>query len=358
MRTLDVDTPGGSYPVHIGTGLLERAHGLIPTQGSLQKIALFMDSALQGERGDGAARLRSSLVTLADIAEIAGSGEQWKSTEGLADVWRWMSTANLHRSDLVVAFGGGVTGDLAGFAAATYNRGMPWIVVPTTLLAMVDSSIGGKTAIDLPGGKNLVGAFHQPRAVIADVTTLSTLPPATFATGMAEVVKHGLIDDPALLELVERDRSRIEARDPEALEELVAHAAAVKVRIVNEDETEQGARAFLNYGHTLGHALETLGEYTRWTHGQAISIGMMFAAHLASLLGHGDRVDAHRAALELQGLPTTGAHFSYDDVARMFTRDKKYDAGVRFVVLEDLGKPRLVREVPDDALRAAYELVR
>jgi 3-dehydroquinate synthase len=355
MPELRVSTPGGAYPVHVGAGLLERADELIEALPGIENVFVLADGAHEGKEGPllGALARGGARVVCAHV-----QGERSKSVASAEALWARLAESGFHRNDLLVAFGGGVAGDLAGFVAATYHRGMPWAIVPTTLLAMVDSSIGGKTAIDLPLGKNLVGAFHQPVAVIADVATLGTLPDDAFATGMAEVVKHGLIDDLSLLERLDADAVRIGARDHAALAELVTQAAAVKVRIVNEDETERGARAYLNYGHTLGHALEALGGYTRWTHGQAIAIGMMFVAHLAPLLGYADRVAEHADALRAHGLPLTGAQFSFEDVAAMFARDKKYEAGMRFVVLEDLGKPAVVRDVPEDALRAAYEKVR
>jgi 3-dehydroquinate synthase len=223
---------------------------------------------------------------------------------------------------------------------------------------MVDASIGGKTAIDIPEGKNLVGAFHQPRAVIADTRALQTLSDRTFATGMAEVIKHGLIDAGPLRAWLLGNVEEIDARAPQTLETLVADAAAVKIRIVSQDEKEHGARAFLNYGHTLAHALETLGGYEGLTHGEAVALGMMFAAHLAVELGLADRVKEHRDALEAFDLPTGGARAPLDEVTAVMARDKKYQAGMRFVVLEDLGKPKIARDVPDDAIARAYEAVR
>jgi 3-dehydroquinate synthase len=247
---------------------------------------------------------------------------------------------------------------VAGFAAATYHRGLALVQMPTTLLAQVDSAIGGKTAIDLPEGKNLAGAFHQPIVVVCDTTTLQTLPSGAFKTGMAEVIKHALISTGALGDRLAAHSDAIVGRDAGALATLVREAAAVKVHVVQQDETEQGARASLNYGHTLAHAIEALSNYTGPTHGEAVAIGMMFAANLATELGYADRVGVHRTLLETYDLPTTGAGFEYEDVARAWLRDKKYEAGMRFVVLEDLGRPALVNDVPESALRKAYEAVR
>jgi 3-dehydroquinate synthase len=285
-------------------------------------------------------------------------GESSKSVAGVGSVWRWLASTGAHRGDILFALGGGVVGDLAGFAAATYHRGIAWVQVPTTLLAQVDAAIGGKTAVDLPEGKNLVGAFHQPSAVIADTGALQTLPPAAFATGMAEVIKHGLISATGLLDWLRAERDAIVARDEDTLARLVADAAMVKVHVVEEDETETGARMFLNYGHTLAHALEAVAGYQDLSHGEAVAIGMMFAAHLAAELGYGDRVGVHREALEEFGLPTAGAGHDFEFVEAAWRRDKKYEAGMRFVVLRALGEPALVRDVPEAALRKAYEAVR
>ncbi|MFA5889364.1 MAG: 3-dehydroquinate synthase [Actinomycetota bacterium] len=357
-RRLEVHIPGSPYDLWIGPGLLERsAEFLGESVRGAEICALVSDAHVAGLHGERARRgLRDTGLRLEEFT--VEPGEVSKSLGTAEVLWRWLAHTGAHRSDVVVALGGGVVGDLGGFVAATYHRGMPVVHMPTTLLGQVDSSIGGKTAIDLPEGKNLVGAFHQPRVVICDTDSLATLPEGAFATGLAEVVKHGFIGAPDLLQWLRSERDAILAREPETLELLVADAAAVKIGVVEEDETEQGTRAHLNYGHTLGHALEVLGGYTRWTHGQAVAVGMMFAAHLAAELGLGDRVAAHRDALESFGLPVGAAGEEFDRVAEAWRRDKKFDSGTRFVVLEDVGSPVVVRDVPERALRASYEAVR
>ncbi|HLW17391.1 MAG TPA: 3-dehydroquinate synthase, partial [Actinomycetota bacterium] len=322
-----------------------------------ETIALVSDSAVASLHGEGARAGLSSKGARVEQFTLE-PGEASKSTETLDSLWRWLAGIGMHRADVVAALGGGVVGDVAGFAAATFNRGVPLVQMPTTLLGQIDSAIGGKTAIDLPEGKNLVGAFHQPRAVICDTTTLQTLPDDVFTTGMAEVIKHALISEGTLADRLGAQSNAISSRDAETLTTLVVEAAAVKVRVIEEDETEQAARAYLNYGHTLAHALEALAGYSGPTHGEAVAIGMMFAANLAAELGYADRVGIHRSLLETYGLPTTGAGFDYEDVARAWLSDKKYDAGMRFVLLEDLGRPLLVRDVAERALRKAYEAVR
>ena len=355
---LHVDLGARSYTIYVGHGLLEHCADFMPVRdGKTELIAVVTDASVEGLHG---ARARKGLAAVGlPIEQLTiEPGEGSKSVETMESIWRWLAGIGAHRNDVLAALGGGVVGDAGGFAASTFHRGMPLVQMPTTLLGQVDSAIGGKTAIDLPEGKNLVGAFHQPRAVIADTATLQTLSDAVFATGMAEVVKHALISPGSLIDRVSGDAETIKRRDKDALVPLVVEAAAVKVRAVEEDETEQGARAFLNYGHTLAHALEAASGYGGITHGEAVAIGMMFAATLAAELGHPDRVGVHRSLLEAYDLPTAGARFDFDDVARAWVRDKKYEAGMRFVLLEDLGSPVLVRDVPEATLRKAYEAVR
>lgn len=343
---LEVATSSGSYPVVIGSGVTDRLSELT---GDAEHVWVITDAAVGALHAERAQKLLGS----AEVFTLE-PGEGSKTVATAEVLWRWMAASGAHRSDVVVALGGGVVGDLAGFVAATYHRGVAFIQVPTTLLAQVDASIGGKTAVDLPEGKNLVGAFHPPRAVLADVDALMTLPQHAFDTGLAEVIKHGLLANNDL----HVRAGTIDRSDPEALTALVADAARVKIDVVQADERESGARAHLNYGHTLGHALEVLDGYAALTHGEAISIGMMFVAHLAASLGHADLVQTHRDALEAVGLPTGGAGRTFEDVSRAWLTDKKFDHGARFVLLEDLGKPVVVGGIDEAALRAAYEAVR
>jgi 3-dehydroquinate synthase len=264
----------------------------------------------------------------------------------------------MHRRDLVVSLGGGVATDVAGFAAAVYHRGVAVAHLPTTVLAQVDAAIGGKTAVNLPEGKNLVGAFHQPIAVLADVTTLATLPEPELRSGLAEVVKHAFLADPGLNDELVAERDGILRRDAGVLTRIIARAASVKAHVVERDETEHGERATLNYGHTLGHALEALGGYQRWRHGEAVAIGMTFAAALAAELGFENWMAEHRRVLEALGLPTRGAgDIPLDKALDVMRGDKKYEAGIRFVVLEAPGRARVVSDVPREAVERAYEWV-
>lgn len=354
---IKVDVPGRPYSVWVGAGILERAAEFLPIPEAAEMAFLVADELAARYHGErAAAGLAPAGLRLE--REILPGGEAAKTLGCAEGVLRRLARAGAHRDDLVAALGGGATGDLAGFVAAAYHRGVPFAQLPTTLLAMVDASIGGKTAVNLPEGKNLVGAFHQPVGVVADVTTLATLAAEEFTSGLAEVAKHGLISDPEILGMLARDRAAIAAREPDTLTHLVVRAAAVKARVVAEDETERSTRAHLNYGHTLGHALEALGGYARWRHGEAVAIGMVFAAHLSRLLGNPDFVSEHLASIEASGLPVRGADAPIDLVLEAMRRDKKYRGGLRFVVLEQIGRPVLASGVPEELIRRAYEEVR
>jgi len=351
---IKVATPSRTYSVWVGPGLLERAAELIPIPERAEIAVVVTDAdvqALHGERvadGLSASSLRTRTFTLEP-------GEASKTIDSISSLTRGFVEAGLHRGDLVISLGGGVVTDVAGFAGAVYHRGVAVAHLATTLLAQVDAAIGGKTGVNLPEGKNLVGAFHQPVAVLADVTALATLPEAELRSGLAEVAKHAFIADPALSDELVAGREAIFARDPEMLSRIVARAAEVKVRVVERDETDTGERATLNYGHTLGHALEALGGYRRWRHGEAVAIGMTFAAALAAELGLPNLIGEHRRVLEALGLPTRGAgDIPLKAALEMMRGDKKYDAGIRFIVLESPGKATVVSDVPAEAIERAY----
>jgi 3-dehydroquinate synthase len=281
------------------------------------------------------------------------AGEEAKTIRVYETLLHQLASQEAHRDDLVVALGGGSIGDLAGFVASTYMRGMPVVQVPTTLTGQVDSAIGGKTGVNLPEGKNLVGTFHQPLAVIADVTTLTTLPDRHYRTGLAEVAKYGLTLDLDLLARLEEDPAPILARDPEALEPLVARCVAAKARTVAVDERDTGTRMILNYGHTLGHALERLDAFTGRTHGEAIAVGMVFAARLAEVRGFAEPGLAARTQrlLKALGLETQGPLPTVREVLDAFRMDKKFHGAVRFVLLEDVGRPVVVDDLAPEDLR-------
>jgi 3-dehydroquinate synthase len=287
------------------------------------------------------------------------SGEAAKSIEVAAAAWQRLGEASFTRTDLIVALGGGATTDLAGFVAATWLRGSPVVYVPTTLLAMVDAAIGGKTGIDIEEGKNLVGAFHQPVAVLCDPVLLESLPAVEMAAGMAEVVKAGLIADPGILDVAwSGPREVINPAGP-LLIEVIRRAVAVKAEVVAADPLESGRRSILNYGHTFGHAIEQV-EHFEWRHGEAVAVGMVFAAEVAVRAGLMDPslLGLHRELLSAIGLPTSYQPGRWDRLWPAMRRDKKNQGATRrMVLLEDVGQPVIVRDIPESLLKEAYQAI-
>jgi 3-dehydroquinate synthase len=356
MRTVKVPIEGHSYEIHVGSGLLENSGALLREAcGGGTRAVVISDSHVAPLYG---AKVRATLeragVRVAEVAVPAG--ESSKSLSEVARVCDAMIDAGLDRSSFLVALGGGVVGDLAGFVAAIYYRGIPYAQVPTTVLAQVDSSVGGKTGVNAPGGKNLIGAFHHPAVVVADVDTLSTLPPREFHEGMAEVIKHGIIRDAALvheaLKLAREDR-----------ETLIARNVAIKANIVVQDQFETlGLRALLNFGHTVGHAIEQAAGYGRFLHGEAISMGMAAALHLSQKFAGLSKTEADsaRTALTEFGLPVTiPADLSTESLLASMARDKKFKEGqIRFVLAPTLGSAVLSSEVDGKAIEEAISSCR
>ena len=352
-RRIPVPLPGRAHEVVVGRGLIARIDGLLPPIEGAEKAVIVTHPSLKTVAGEvGAAVARRGLTTL--VTEVP-EGEGSKSLASAEHLYDVLAEAGAHRRDLVVSVGGGVLSDLSGFVAATYHRGMPVVHVPTTLLAQVDAAIGGKTGVNTPHGKNLVGAIHQPSAVVCDIDVLQSLPQEELVSGLAEVCKYGFIAAPDLLELLDKRAPDILQRDPELLEEIVATCAAIKAAVVARDERESGERAHLNYGHTFGHAIEHL---SGMRHGEAISLGMICAACLASELGliDDDVVALHRRLLGSMGLPV-GAELSIGELEDIWHHDKKYDGEARFVVLEGLGRPRSGVAAPGPVLERALARV-
>lgn len=330
-----------SYPIVIGRGLLESLGAELRAAGVVGALALVQDATvapLYGERVLRSLRDAGYPVTVIDVP----SGEGSKSLEQLGELYAALASGGLDRGSAVVALGGGVVGDLAGFAAATYLRGIPFVQVPTTLLAQVDASVGGKTAIDLPAGKNLVGAFHQPRLVLIDLETLQTLPEADFRSGLAEVLKYGVIADAGLFEYLEVNRAAVLGHQLDALEHIVTRSCQIKADVVGADERESGLRAILNYGHTIGHAVEAVAGFGEYLHGEAVALGMHAAGYLSHRVGWLDAEDMARIdrLIVAYGLPTRlcGA-LSEDLLVDAMRRDKKTRGGeFRFVLARGIGQ--------------------
>lgn len=352
-RTLSVGLGDRSYDVVVGHGLLDTAGDLMAPFQSRGRTAIVSDETVWALHG---ARLTAALAAagIEGLPVIVAPGEQSKSFEGLADVSDRLLALELDRGDLVTAFGGGVIGDLAGFAAAIYKRGIDFVQIPTTLLAQVDSSVGGKTAIDTARGKNLVGAFHQPRLVLADLDMLDTLPLREMRAGYAEVIKYGLLGDFAFFEWLETHGETVIARDSAALSHAVARSIEMKAEIVAEDEREQGRRALLNLGHTFAHALEAetgYGETLR--HGEAVGVGMALAFRFSAAQGLISSQNAARAAQAIAkaGLPTRlddvpGHPFDAERLIQHMAQDKKAEGGrLTFIFARALGDAFVARDV-------------
>lgn len=361
---LSVGGPGsqaGPYDVVVGVDLRDRLDGLVD---GVRRVAVIHPRAL----ADRAEALRGHLAGLgldAHAIEVP-DGEEAKTAEVLAFCWGVLGRSGFTRSDLVVTFGGGATTDLGGFVAASWLRGVRVVHVPTTLLAMVDAAVGGKTGINTAEGKNLVGAFHEPAGVLCDLSVLETLPRRELVSGMAEVVKCGFIADPEILAIVERDPEASSTPGSVELRELVERAIRVKIDVVSGDLKEAARRAgghpgreALNYGHTLGHAIERAEGY-RMRHGEAVALGMLFVAELARLSGRLDdaTADRHRSTLELVGLPTSYDGASWEDLLATMRIDKKTRGDLlRFVVLEGLGRPVVLEGPTEPVLREAFSTV-
>ncbi len=352
MQTVHVSLADRPYPIHIAPSLIGDSEVLAPfVNGTMVAIVtnetvapLFL------------AKVRESVQALGKqvIEIVLRDGEAYKTAASLDQIYSAMLAAKCDRKTTIIALGGGVVGDVAGYAAATYQRGIPFVQMPTTLLAQVDSSVGGKTAVNHPLGKNMIGAFYQPQAVLSDTTALKSLPPREYAAGLAEIIKHALIfDEPHLTEL-ERDVDKLNARDDETLARVIAHSCRIKADVVKRDEREMlGIRALLNLGHTFGHAIETEMGYGAWVHGEAVAAGCVLAAQLSHELGHLSAADVARTtrmfasvSLPIKPPPTTA-----QKLMSHMQRDKKNEGGVvTLVLLKKLGQAYLDRAVSEATL--------
>jgi 3-dehydroquinate synthase len=336
------------YDVVVAPGAIDRLPSVV---GSARIAVVVADARLSELAATARLHLPGAVV------EFVPSGEQAKTVQELDRLWQAFAAAGVSRSDVVVSVGGGATTDLVGFAAATWMRGVRVVHVPTTLLATVDAAVGGKTGINTGAGKNLVGAFHPPAAVLVDLDVLATLPAAEWINGMAEVVKAGFVADKRILDLVDADPAGAASPSGPDARELIERSIAMKAAVVGEDPTEADRREILNYGHTLGHAIERREGY-RMPHGRAVSIGMVYAAELAELSGMAPAGLAaqHRRILGAIGLPVTYADNAFDELYDTMRLDKKARAGrLRFVVLEEVGKPVRLDDPDRAVLAAAYE---
>jgi 3-dehydroquinate synthase len=355
VQEIEVALGDRRYPIRVGAGLLDApdvwrgafrgSHAVIVTDEHV--APLYLD------------RLRASLSALMHETIILPAGETAKTLDNVALVLETLAALGASRDSAVIALGGGMIGDLAGFAAASWMRGIDFVQVPTTLLAMVDSSVGGKTGVNLAAGKNLVGAFHQPRVVVIDTATLATLPPREYAAGLAEVVKYGAIGDAKFFAWLEANADALNARDAAALAEAIAVSCRYKAGVVARDERERGERALLNFGHTFGHAIEAVCGYGEVLHGEAVAIGMVLAASLSARLGRAPVADIERLAALLTrfGLPIAIPRGADTDalLARMRLDKKNVSGRLRLVLWKGIGEAEIVADVDETAIRAVLD---
>ncbi|TXH70338.1 MAG: 3-dehydroquinate synthase [Thiothrix sp.] len=351
MQTLNLDLGDRSYPIYIGQGLLkkpeliaEHLHGKSCVAVSNETVApLYLEP------------VSTAVQNLRHSASILPDGEAYKTLETLNQIYTHLLEHKADRKTTLIALGGGVVGDMTGFAAASYQRGINFIQIPTTLLAMVDSSVGGKTGVNHPLGKNMIGAFHQPQAVIIDTDTLNTLADRELSAGLAEVIKYGLIRDPAFLTWLDENMDRLLARDPAALSYAIYRSCQHKAEVVAADERESGQRALLNLGHTFGHAIEAAMGYGEWLHGEAVAVGTVMAAELSEQMGWLTNDNVHyirhllaRARLPLE--PPTS--MNSDDFMRYMSVDKKVlDGSLRLILMKSLGESIVSADFDTDALK-------
>lgn len=357
MQTVRVELGERTYPILIGRGLIGRQDSFLPylsgpsspVSRSAPVAAVVTDTTVgRYYLKPLAALLAANGVRVVEV--ILPNGEEHKHWQTLKLIYDALLQARCDRQVTLIALGGGVIGDLTGFAAATYQRGVPFIQVPTTLLAQVDSSVGGKTGINHPAGKNMIGAFHQPRAVIADLATLDTLPERELKAGMAEVIKHGFIRDETYVSFLEQNMAKLLAHDAEALAQAIRRSIQIKAEVVAVDEREQGLRALLNFGHTFGHAIEAAMGYGVWLHGEAVAAGMVLATELSQRMGLLDTaaVARVRALIALAGLPVTPPRIEPARFVELMAHDKKSSGGkVRYILLDAIGRAGVRADVPD-----------
>jgi 3-dehydroquinate synthase len=354
VQTLQVDVGHARYPITIGSGLLSDQSWLrnqIPA-GDLMVVSNSTVAELY------LARLAAGFPGRRIAECILPDGEQYKTLQTVGTVLDALVDHKLNRDAIVLALGGGVIGDIAGFSASCYQRGVRYIQIPTTLLAQVDSSVGGKTGVNHRAGKNLIGAFHQPSAVIADTDTLATLPDREYAAGLAEVIKYGCIWDTGLFDWLDQNLSTLKARGSEALTHAIARSCEIKAMVVAKDERENGLRAILNFGHTFGHAIEAATNYHTYLHGEAVAIGMLMAADMSRRLGliDGAVQERIRSILTRAGLPTTAPRIGAARALELMRMDKKVLAGtVRLVLLEELGRAVVTGKYAGEALEATLQ---
>ncbi len=356
MRSVQVPLGDRSYTIHVGNGLLAKLGDHCRRLKLGERCVIVTDTNVGPKFADAAVRALKMAGFVPSVITVP-AGETSKSLKIVGECYDQLAMKRLERRSFLVALGGGVVGDLAGFVAASYLRGLPFVQVPTTLLSQVDSSVGGKVGINLKAGKNLVGAFHQPKVVLCDLDTLTALPDREFRSGLAEVIKYGIIRDAELFRRLEREMDRILKRDPTTLANVISRCCTIKAEVVVADETESGERALLNFGHTVGHGLEAISGYGEYLHGEAISIGQVAAARLSTKLSTLTEKDADRIRdlMVKAGLPVTLklAPKKRDALFDAMRLDKKVSGGeLKFVLAQSIGVSNWGQRVPDSDINA------
>ncbi len=357
MKRLNIDLADRSYEILIGRGLLQRTGEWVMAIAKPSQIVIVTHPSVNRLYGEKLASGFSQANLPTHFIEVP-EGEKSKSLEQAEKIYDKLLEWKCDRQTVLVALGGGVIGDLTGFIAATYVRGVPFIQVPTTLLAQVDSSVGGKTAVNHPLGKNMIGVFYQPKLVVVDLETLKSLPEKEYTAGIAEIIKHGVIEDARLFNFLERQFQNILAHDSKALEHIIATSCAIKARVVEKDERESHYRMVLNFGHTIGHAIESLTGYSTFTHGEAVAIGMVYAAKLSQLMGRCSEDVVHRITglIENFGLPTQLPDLKAEDMIQSMYLDKKTaHKKICFILVKDIGSIEIVDNVAESFIKEALQ---
>lgn len=359
MKTVRIDIPGRSYTIHIGSNLLSHIGDYFSDLfGTSTKVLIITNNTVNKLYGE---IVKSSLLEAGFVVDIAlmGDGEEYKSLSTASDLYDAATGFRCHRDSVIIGLGGGIVGDVAGFVAATYMRGTQFVQVPTTLLAQVDSSVGGKVAVNHASGKNLIGCFYQPNLVVADTATLRTLDDREYSCGLAEVVKYGVIYDSEFFELLESNTDKLLLRDEELLSKVIQRSCEIKGIVVQEDETEQGIRAILNLGHTYGHAFEAATNFAGYKHGEAVAIGMVLAARLACQMGYIEIEPVRRISniLDAVGLPTKPRErISLDGIMNAMHSDKKVRGEtLTFVLPTSIGSVKICRDIPETQVLSILE---
>ena len=357
MKKLNIDLADRSYDILIGRDLLAKTGRLIAERFNTSRIAVVTHPSIRQLFSE---QIASELTTVGQAPEFieVPEGESSKSLQQAEAIYDRLLEMNCDRKSALVALGGGVVGDLTGFIAATYQRGIPFVQIPTTLLSQVDSSVGGKTAVNHPRGKNMIGSFYQPKLVVIDFNTLHTLPQNEFRAGLAEVVKYGIIADARLFAFLEENAEAILSQDSHCLEHIIETSCAIKAGVVEKDEHESRHRMILNFGHTFGHAIETLTGYTGYLHGEAVAIGMVQAAWLSTETGRCSEDVPHRITglLKKLGLPFQSPDLKSQDIIESMYHDKKTEHNqLRFILVKDIGSVEIVDNVPEIPIRKVLD---